>query len=159
MAEVIERFDGNEFELVVDDGTRRIPIKNTLGDEVGVFYFRPTDIGIIQRYKKIADSFADVVKPLENVNINPDGTSDDDIGNEALEEAREKLYEKIDYLFDAKCSEAFFGSMNPFSPVNGLFYCENVLNSVAAFIGKQFDAEVKKINKRVGKYTSSYKRK
>lgn len=157
--EVKENFAGNEFELVVDDGTRRIPIKNTMGDEVGVFYFRPTDIGILKRYREVSETFAEVVKPLESVNITSDGTSTDDDGNEALEKAKGLLYEKIDYLFDSKCSEAFFGSMNPFSPVNGNFYCENVLNAVAGFISKQFDTEVKKINKRVGKYTDQYRKK
>ena len=153
-----DNFAGNELELVIDDGTRRIPIKNTFGDEVGVFYFRPTDIGILGRYKKISETFEDVVKPLESININPDGTSDTEDGNNALEEAKRLLFEKIDYLFDSNCSEAFFGSMNPFSPVDGAFYCENVLNAVAGFISKQFDTEVKKINKRVGKYTNAYRK-
>jgi hypothetical protein len=53
-------------------------------------------------------------------------------------------------------SEAFFSIVNPFTPVNGRFFCEQVLDVLGAYIEKQFDAEVKKIDKRVSKYTSKY---
>ena len=39
--------------IVVDDGSVRESIRNKHGDEIGVFYFRPTDVGMIDRYKKI----------------------------------------------------------------------------------------------------------
>ena len=37
----------------IDDGLRRIPIENMFGQEVGVFFFRPTDLGIMERYNKL----------------------------------------------------------------------------------------------------------
>ena len=43
--------------IVVDDGSVKESIKNKHGDEIGVFYFRPTDIGIIDRYNKVAGDF------------------------------------------------------------------------------------------------------
>ena len=48
----MEEVKNNVMQLVVDDGSRRVPIMNTRGEEIGAFTFRPTDIGIIQRYNE-----------------------------------------------------------------------------------------------------------
>lgn len=145
--------------IVVDDGSVKEVIRNKHGDEIGVFYFRPTDIGIIERYNKIAADFEDIVAPLENVNINPDGTADENNDAEvaALQEAEKRLFEACDYLLGGNASEAFFGKMHPFSPVGGKFYCENALDAIGKYISKQFDKEVKKIDNRVKRYTHGYR--
>lgn len=145
--------------IVVDDGSVRESIRNKHGDEIGVFYFRPTDIGIIDRYNKVAADFDKITAPLENVNINPDGTVDEKNEAEiaAMNEAEAKLFEACDYLFGGNMSEAFFGKMHPFSPVNGRFYCENALDAVGKYISRQFDSEVTKINNRVNRYTHGYR--
>lgn len=148
MAEIIE-----EIGIVVDDGSVKVPIKNKMGDEIGVFYFRPTDIGIISRFNEASDRFSKVVEPLNEVNINPDGTADDEAGMRAIEEATTRLYDLCNYLFGGNMAEAFFGTMKPFSPINGSFYCENALNAAAHYVGMAFDKEVKKVNARVEKYT------
>lgn len=145
--------------IVVDDGSVRESIRNKHGDEIGVFYFRPTDIGIIDRYSKVAADFDKITAPLENVNINPDGTVDEKNEAEmaAMNEAEAKLFEACDFLFGGNMSEAFFGKMHPFSPVSGRFYCENALDAVGKYISKQFDSEVTKINNRVNRYTHGYR--
>lgn len=145
--------------IVVDDGSVRESIRNKHGDEIGVFYFRPTDIGIIDRYNKVAADFDKITAPLENININPDGTVDEKNEAEmaAMNEAEAKLFEACDFLFGGNMSEAFFGKMHPFSPVNGRFYCENALDAVGKYISKQFDSEVTKINNRVNRYTHGYR--
>lgn len=145
--------------IVVDDGSVRESIRNKHGDEIGVFYFRPTDVGMIDRYNKMAAEFDKITAPLENVNINPDGTVDEKNEAEmaAMREAEKKLFEACDYLFGGNMSEAFFGKMHPFSPVNGRFYCENALDAVGKYISSQFDREVTKINNRVNRYTHGYR--
>lgn len=148
----------NNHVIVVDDGTQRVPINNKLGQEIGVFYFRPTDIGIIERFNTLAGSFDKIVEPLENVNINSDGTvNEQDVEEFAIfKEAERRLYEACDTLFGGNVSEAFFGCMHPFSPINGGFYCEQVLQVVGEYINRQFDVETKRINRRVEKYTHGY---
>jgi len=148
------------MEIRVDDGSRRVPIRNTNGDEIGVFIFRPTDLGIIDRFNAMADEFDRITEPLEKVNVKPDGTADatDEEQVKALHEAEERLFKAIDRLFDGNASEAFFGKMNPFSPVNGKFYCEIMLEAVREFINGEFDAEAKRIDARIGKYTRKYKK-
>ena len=145
-------------EIVVDDGSVRVPIKNRQGEEIGVFYFRPTDVGMIDRYNALADEFDKIVEPLESVNIGADGTVDETNNAEfsALKEAENRLYDACDKLFGGNMSEAFFGSMHPFSPIGGRFYCENVLEAVGNYISRQFAREVKKVDSRVLKYTHGY---
>lgn len=149
------------MEIVVDDGAQRVPIKNVLGEEIGVFYFHPTDIAIINRYNDVAGKFGEIVAPLENVTINPDGTAQDNDENavKAFNEAQKRLYEACDYIFGGNMSEAFFGSMHPFSPVGGEFYCERALEVLGRFITAQFKTETKKISKRLKSYVSKYEKK
>lgn len=148
------------MEIIIDDGSLWVPIKNKQGEEIGVFKFRPTDIAIIKRFNDISKKFPDIVEPLNDVNINEDGTADiDDMqAMEVLEKAEKQIYEACDYLFGGNMSEAFFGKMNPFSPINGSFYCELAFNAVGQFITQQFSKETQKINKNLTKYTDKYRR-
>ena len=148
-----------EIGITVDDGSQRVPIRNMHGDEIGVFYFHPTDIGIVDRYNRMAAEFDKITEPLENVNLKADGTADDadEASMTALKEAEKRLFEMCDYMFGGNMSEAFFGKMHPFSPVNGAFYCETAIESVGKYISQQFEIETKKINKRMNKYTAGYK--
>ena len=142
----------------VDDGIIPVPVYNKAGQEIGVFMFNPTDVGIVNRFNEFADGFDAVVEPLMQVNINSDGTTDEDDAGavSALNEATTRLYAACDKLFGGNYSEAFFGTVNPFSPVNGRFYCENAIEAIGSFIAKQFDKETKKISSRVDKYTHGY---
>ena len=151
--------DVKNFEIVVDDGSVRVPIKSsTSGEEIGVFSFRPTDMGMVERYNEVIKGFDDIVKPLEEVDIKSDGTAEDNdqVNVEALKDAERRLYEACDYLFGGNMSEAFFGKLHPFSPVGGVFYCEVAINAVGKFIEQQFSTEVKKANSRMAKYTGKY---
>ena len=154
-----ENEKNNVMRIVVDEGSIKVPICNKYGDEIGVFYFQPTDIGMVDRYNKAMSEFDKITEPLESVNIKGDGTVDenDEAGFEAMREAQRRLYEACDYLFGGNMSEAFFGKVHPFSPVNGRFYCENALEAVGKFIRRQFSRETAKINNRVNKYTHGYK--
>lgn len=144
--------------IVVEDGSVQESIRNKYGEEIGVFCFRPTDIGIIERYNKVAEDFDKITAPLEKLNIQTDGTVDDENEAEvkAMQEATERLYDACNYLFGGNMAEAFFGKMHPFSPVNGRFYCENALDALGKYISNQFDSEVKKVNRRVSRYTGAY---
>ena len=146
--------------ISIDDGFQRVPINNKYGDEIGVFYFNPTDIGIIERYNKLADTFDAITEPLEAVNTveGADGDNIDQSYLDALEQAKERLYDAVNELFGGNAAEAFFGKVHPFSPVDGNFYCENVLQAVGEFISNQFDSETKKLSARVAKYTNRAQR-
>lgn len=144
--------------IVVDDGSVRQPILNKYGDEIGVFYFRPTDVGIMQRYEEMIKGFDKITEPLSGININHDGTvnPENDAEVAAITEATKRLYEAVDRLFNGNMSEAFFGKMNPFSPVGGVFYCEHALNAVGKFIEGKFAEEGRHLSSRMQKYTRDY---
>ena len=150
----------NNLFITVDDGSKRVPIKNTNGEEIGVFSFKPTDIGIIERFNKMAESFDTIIEPLNAIDSDFDGDPEKLEGAQlaALKEAETRLYKAVNELFGGDAASAFFGAMHPFSPVNGNFYCENVLHAVGEFIGSEFDAETKKMNARVEKYTNRAQR-
>lgn len=134
--------------ITVDDGSRRVPIHNVHGEEIGVFYFHPTDIGIIERYNRMVDGFDEITKPLAQFA----GEGDEAAQAEALREAERRLCEAVNGLFGGDATGAFFGSMHPFSPVGGAFYCEAVLKAVGQYISEQFDAETAKFSSRAEKY-------
>ena len=143
------------FAISVDDGSRRVPILNMDGEEIGAFRFHPTDIGIIDRYNRMADQFDAITEPLEGLNLAEDGSADltapEVVG--ALGEAEKRLYEAVNGLFGSDgAAEAFFGTMHPFSPVNGEFYATQVLQRVGEFIGAQFATETKAMSKKAKKY-------
>ena len=159
MAEEIKNLNMN---IVVDDGSRRVPIMNTQGEEIGVFTFRPTDVGIIKRYNEMVAGFDAIVEPLEAI----EGGEGKDIDitdpqyTEALDEAGKRLYEAMNTLFGSDdAAGAFFGKMNPFSPVDGEFYCAKVLNGVGDYISAAFDTETAKFSENAKKYAKKATRK
>ena len=143
------------FAITVDDGSRRVPILNMDGEEIGAFRFHPTDIGIIDRYNRMAEQFDTITEPLDGLTVPENGEMDvtDPNLTAALGEAQGRLYEAVNKLFASDgAAEAFFGTMHPFSPVNGEFYATQVLQKVGAFIGAQFDTETKAMSKKARKY-------
>ena len=145
--------------IVIDDGYRRIPLTNRDGLEVGYFYFNPTDFNIINRYNDLVSNFEYILEPLNSIPDAPENSSDEYNGEhiEAVEKAKERLFEAIDNLFQADASKAFFGKVHPFSSWDGRFYCEIVIEAVGKFISEQMKRETAKLNKRVEKYTKKYK--
>lgn len=154
MANEVKNYSLN---ITVDDGFQRVPIINKYGEEIGVFYFNPTDIGIIERYNKLADKFDAITEPMEAVPEDGDPDELEKMQLEALRQSKERLYDAVDELFGGNAAEAFFGKVHPFTPVDGKFYCENVLLTVGEFINTQFDTEASKMSARVQQYTQNRK--
>ena len=163
------------MSITVDDGSRRVPIMNTEGEEIGAFRFHPTDLGIIERYNRLAEKFEAITEPLEALSVQegdvsgteapspapagpplPEGEArelTDPRLRAALAEAEGRLNAAVNELFGSEdAAAAFFGKMHPFSPVNGEFYATQVLQKVGSFIGEQFDTETKAMSKRARKY-------
>lgn len=152
----IKNYPSSETGIVVDDGSVTEFIRNKRGEVIGEFTFYPHDFGIVDRYNKAVADLDKITDPLKSVNINAHGEADDADGLDALREAERRLYDACDYIFGGNMSEAFFGKLHPFSPINGRFYCENALEALGTYISRRFDREVQKVNGRVEKYTRSY---
>lgn len=140
-----------EMRITVDDGSRRVPIMNTEGEEIGAFRFHPTDLGIVERYNRLAETFDAITAPMDGLGDVDDLTDPNVVA--ALVEAKQRMFTAVNDLFGSEdAAEAFFGKMNPFSPVNGEFYAAQVLAQVGAFISAQFSTEIKALSKKARKY-------
>ena len=149
------------MNIVVDDGSRRVPILNKSGEEIGAFTFHPTDLGIIERYNDMASGFDAIVEPLQALEATEG--ADVDLTNptyiDALGEASRRLYEAVNVLLGSDdAAEAFFGKLNPFSPVDGDFYCTQVLNALGQYIGRVFETETAKFSAKAAKYAKKAKK-
>lgn len=154
---MVENIQSMTMAITVDDGARRVPIQNTFGEPVGEFTFHPTDIGIIERYNRLADGFDGITEPLERLGDGED--VDDKAKAEALREATGKLYAAVDELLGSDdAAQAFFGKMNPFSPVEGQFYATHVLGALGEFIGAAFQTETAKFSEKAEGYANRAQR-
>ena len=74
---------------------------------------------------------------------------------QALDEAGKRQYAAVNTLFGSdEAAPAFFGKMDPFSPVGGAFYCAQVLDAVGTFIGAQFEQETARFSENAKKYAN-----
>ena len=143
--------------IVVSDGKRSIPIRNQLGEQIGVFRYNPTDINMINRYNEIAGKFEEVTKPLERAGITKDGEGEDDVSIEIVNEVEENLIELMDYMLDGNSREAFFSVTHALTPVGGEFYFEKVFDAIGSFLEAKFESEFKAMGSRIEKHTHGYR--
>lgn len=137
--------------VVVDTGLEAVEICDTRGSVMGTLYFHPADmVGIIERWNTLARDFGAITEPLENVPDSGEGAL------AAMEEAKTRLCAALDAVFGGNVSEAFFARVHPFAPVKGRFYCENVMDAVAAYMGERFGAEIERINRQQSDRMAAY---
>lgn len=161
MEEVKDINRQDEEVVVINDGRRKVTIKNQNGDVIGSFRFNPTDINIVNRYNESVAKFEDIVKPLADYDIKANGEGDGAEAVEALDAAEEKLIELMDYVLDGDFGQAFFGKTHAFAGVEEgneiKFYAEVAFDVIGQYIAQKFDAETKKLERRLGKHTHGYK--
>lgn len=161
MEEVKDLARQDEEVVVINDGRRKVTIKNQNGDVIGSFRFNPTDINIVNRYNESADKFADVVRPLSDYDINAQGEGEGTEAAEVLNQAEAKLVELMNYILDGDFGKAFFSKTHAFAGVEDgdevKFYCEVAFDVIGKYISQKFDAETKKLERKLDKHTHGYK--
>jgi hypothetical protein len=144
-------------KVIIDDGTQQIPILNKFGKKICDIYIRPADIAILDRYQALMKDFDRIVEPLQDLDINADGTASFDQDWKVLKEVEKQVKRKIDELFDMEEADAIFATRNPFSSVGGEFFCLKVLKALAAVITDAVERETKASQKRMSKYLEGVK--
>lgn len=136
----------NSNDIVIDDGSRVYNIKNKRGEILGKFTFIPSDVdGLMERY----DHAVSVFREIEN-------SIDKDSDKKALLEAKEKLMNAVDELFNADVSGSFFSITGPLTPLDsGELYVVNIIKAVQAVIEKETGRRLQKVD-RASKYTQKY---
>lgn len=143
---------------IIDDGTREIPIKNKFGKLICNIYIRPADISILDRYQRLTDDFEDIIKPLQTVNINPDGTAAFEEEWDALKKAEDVLKKRLNEVFDMDEADEIFKTRNPFSSINGKFFCESVIEVIGNLITDSIEEAYEESEKRMEKYLKDIKK-
>ena len=141
-----------ELRGVIDDGTREIPLVNKFGKLICNIYIRPGDISILDRYEKLTADFANIVKPLEKLDIKADGTADFDKDWAVLKQVENELKRRINELFDMEEADDIFAKRNAFSSVGGKFFCESVIETIGGIITDTVKEELELTQKRTEKY-------
>ena len=141
-----------EYKGVIDDGTREIPLVNKFGKLICNIYIRPADISILDRYETLTADFAEIVKPLQKLDLNADGTATFEADWNALKTTEAELKRRINAVFDMEEADEIFAKRNPFSSVGGKFFCENVIEAIGGIITDAVEEELKLSQKRTEKY-------
>ena len=119
------------------------------------FFTAGTFLRFYMPLKGLQDEIEEIGKPLEDIDIGADGNAENVNDAKAvavLDEAKDKLFAVVNKLFACEIADRLFGSMHPFSPVNGRFYFEHVLEVIGKVIDSEFGAEATRMNARVQKY-------
>ena len=138
--------------VVIDDGTRKIPIENQYGQLICNIYMRPADFSLLDRYQAIMEDFQNIVKPLEALSITNDGKAEVDADYAILKSVEQELYKRINALFDIEEAEQIFAKRSPFSSVGGKFFVEIVFEAIGGLIKDAMSEELELSSKRMGKY-------
>ena len=138
--------------VIIDDGTKEIPVLNKFGQEICKIYFRPSDMSIIDRYNSLMTDFDKLVEPLKNLSLKNDGTAAFDQDWQVLKGVEKELIAKINELFDMSDADKLFATRNPFSAVHGQFYCLHVLQALESVVSDAIEEEAKLSSQRMAKY-------
>lgn len=142
----------NAKRIVIDDGTREIPIYNQFDEEICRIRIRPADISIMDRFDALRDDLEDTLAPLEGIGINADGTAAETDGWQTLKAVEAGLIEKLNVVLDTNDAGAIFAKRNAFSSVGGQFFCEIVIAALGELIANAIAEESEKTQQKISKY-------
>lgn len=138
--------------ITIDDGTKEYTLTNKFGQEICKLHFRPGDLSIAERYHAMRGGFRNIVKPLENIDINADGTASVEEDVKVLHEVDIAFRQKLNELLDMDDADSIFRTRNPFSSVGGKFFAERVMDALGNIIADAVEEESKASAARMAKY-------
>jgi len=129
-------------DIIIDDGSLKAVIKNKQGKELGILYFNPSDMGMMERWDEFIDKMNDI----------------SDINDDNFKEVSDEIVTNINDMF--KGAESFFEITHPLSMTNnGDFYFENVVEVLGGIVeditNERIEKKLKKIKKVTGKYVGT----
>lgn len=139
-------------KIIIDDGTRKIPIENQFGKHICDIFIRPTDFSILDRYQKTMDGFKTILEPLQNLSLNNDGSAAFEKDWKTLKQVEKQIVAKFNELFDMDEAEAIFKDRSPFASVGGEFYCMKVLTAIAGVVTDALEEEAEASKARTSGY-------
>lgn len=139
-------------KIIVDDGTRDIPVCNMFGEEICTIRLRPADISIMDRFDDLKKSLSTMFEPLTQINIKNDGTAESEDEWAVIKGVEAVLIEQLNKLLDTTDASAIFEKRNAFSSVSGNFFCENIINALGELIASAIKEETESTQRKIEKY-------
>lgn len=139
-------------QIIIDDGTREVPVCNMFGETICTLRFRPADISIMDRFEQLQQHIGETLKPLEGISIKNDGTAEDADGWRTLKGVEAGLIKQLNALLDTTDAAAIFAKRNPFSAVGGKFFCQIVIDALGGLIAEAIQEENAASQEKMQKY-------
>ena len=146
--------DGKKV-FAVDDGTREVTLVNTYGKVICRLHFRTGELAIMDRFYALMDDLPKIIEPLNRININADGSTEEDDNRSwaTLKQVEGALKQRINTLLDMDEAEEIFKTRSPFSSIGGVFFVERVLSALGDAITAQIKEETELTQARIAPYT------
>ena len=136
-------------QIKIEDSVKTYDLVNSEGELLCQISFNPSDVNILKRHAKIQ-------RDLEKLKLSLKDSSGENTAEE-FEQLDSIVYEKIDYLLNARVSEKIFSIMGPVSPLaSGQFFMEHILEVIGQIIEREQDTKIKKMRAKIDKYTKKY---
>lgn len=159
--------DNNVFAGNLDLGFTNKKKFTVGGDPNRVIEFDPSDVGVANRLARSLKKLQGLADDWEALNKANDGIAnseeDGDIikSSEEFSERYDKLEKEvrdiIDEVFDSKIADTLLENTSVFSPVNGKFKYEHVIEAMLKCYEQQIQDEAPKFRARnMGKYSGKY---
>ena len=140
------------------------------GDTSKIVEFDPSDLGVANRLSKAMPKFKEITDRWEKINESAEDVAKTENKDDALTSTEEfsKQFDDleneirgiIDDVFDGEVADKLLGNSSSFSPVNGKFKYEHIIEAMLKCYEQQIQDEAPKFNARkVQKYTNKYIRK
>lgn len=140
--------------IVVEDGTQEVAIKNKFGTTICAVHFRPADFALLDRLEHLRQDFTEIVKPLSDIGINPDGTAEFEKDWEVMHSVETEMKRRFAEIFDMDDADTIFEKRHAFSIIGGEFFIMHLINALMEYIAAAMEEEAKLSKARIDKYLS-----
>ena len=155
--------DEDEIKDVKIDVSKRKKFRIN-GNNDAILELDTTDLNISHRlndaYDKLNKMMDEVKDKLDGIPDNDDDVTDDDTRTvgDALKMLDTNMREQVDYIFDAPVSEICLPHGSMYSPHNGMFNYEYIIDAVTSLYETDLNKEFTLMRKRVAARTEKYTR-
>lgn len=134
--------------VVIDDGTQEYYFKNNLGEVFASVAFNPSDTGLFERYKGVAEYFE-----------NYDFTINEKDPSESIIKIDNDIKEQINKLLNKDVSDTLFSTYTPCTIfANGDLFAEVALKYLGKWMGAETTARFNKKAQKIKQYTAKYQK-
>ena len=129
------------------------------GDNTKIIELNPSDVNIVSRLNDAYGQLTEMAQKAGTLlNEEEDANTEEELKklSSALTKLDEDMRALVDKLFDSPVSAAVADGINMYSPYDGEFWFEHVIEVLSGLYENSFKDEFKKMNDRIHKRTNKY---